>query len=64
MKFDIFGFYEPTPEKVRKVGDLLQYGSQVLAGTQISENPKMSMIIVIIGSVGKILSNFFVESDK
>lgn len=64
MKFDISGFYEPTPEKVRKVGDFLQYGSQVLAGTQISENPKMSMIIVIIGSVGKILSNFFVESDK
>lgn len=63
MKFDFTGFYRPTPEKVRKVGDFLQYGSQVLAGTQISENPKMSMIIVIIGSVGKILSNFFVESD-
>lgn len=63
MKFNLFGYYKPTPEKVRKIGDFLQYGSQVLAGTQISENPKISIIIVIIGSLGKILSNFFVESD-
>lgn len=61
MRFDLTGFYEPTPAKIRKVGDILQYGSTVLAGTQISENPKISLILLIVGSIGKILSNFFVE---
>ena len=44
MKLSLTGFYKPTPAKIRKIGDLLQYGSQVLAGSQISENPKISFI--------------------
>lgn len=63
MKFDLTGYYKPTPEKVRKIGDLLQYGSQIFAGTQIMENPKISLIVLIVGSVGKILSNFFVDEN-
>lgn len=61
MKFDFGGYYEPTPAKIRKIGDLLQYGSTIFAGTQISENPNVSLVLLIIGSIGKILSNFFVE---
>ena len=63
MKFDLNGYYDPTPAKMRKVGDLLQYGSTVFAGTQISENPNVSLILLVIGSIGKILSNFFVEDQ-
>lgn len=62
MKFDISGYYKPTPAGVRKVGDIMQYGAQVAAGASIvNEKPEVGLIIMIIGAVGKILSNFFVE---
>ena len=64
MKFEISGYYKPTPEKIRKVGDVLQYGAQIAAGASIvNEKPELGLIVMIIGSIGKILSNFFVESD-
>lgn len=64
MKFEVSGYYKPTPEKIRKVGDVLQYGAQVAAGASIvNEKPELGLIVMIVGSIGKILSNFFVESD-
>ena len=64
MNFKLSGYYEPTPEKIRKVGDVLQYGAQIAAGASIvNEKPEIGLIVMIIGSIGKILSNFFVESD-
>lgn len=65
MKFDFTGFYEPTPSKMRKIGDVMQYGSQVFAGTQIVDgDPKLGLIVMIIGAIGKVLSNFFVEDSN
>jgi hypothetical protein len=62
MKFDISGYYKPTPAGVRKVGDIMQYGAQVAAGASIvNEKPEIGLIVMIVGAVGKILSNFFVE---
>jgi len=62
MKFDISGYYKPTPSGVRKVGDIMQYGAQVAAGASIvNEKPEIGLIVMIVGAVGKILSNFFVE---
>lgn len=62
MKFDIKGYYEPTPSNIRKIGDGLQYISQVATGISIvNEKPQIGLIVMIIGSIGKILSNFFVE---
>lgn len=64
MKFEISGYYKPTPEKIRKVGDVLQYGAQIAAGASIvNEKPELGLIVMIIGSIGKILSNFFVEKN-
>lgn len=64
MQFKLSGYYEPTPEKIRKIGDVLQYGAQIAAGASIvNEKPEIGLIVMIIGSIGKILSNFFVESD-
>ena len=64
MEFKINGYYKPTPEKIRKVGDIMQYGAQIAAGASIvNEKPEIGLIVMIIGSIGKILSNFFVESD-
>ncbi len=64
MKFELSGYYKPTPEKIRKVGDILQYGAQIAAGASIvNEKSELGLIVMIVGSIGKILSNFFVESD-
>jgi hypothetical protein len=64
MKFDINGYYKPTPSKIRKVGDIMQYGAQIATGASIVNNkPELGLIVMIIGAVGKILSNFFIESD-
>jgi hypothetical protein len=64
MKFDIGGYYKPTPSGIRKVGDVLQYGAQVVAGASIvNEKPELGLIVMVIGAVGKVLSNFFVEDD-
>lgn len=64
MNFKLSGYYEPTPEKIRKVGDVLQYGAQIAAGASIvNEKPEIGLIVMIIGSIGKILSNFFVEEN-
>lgn len=64
MKFKLDGYYRPTPEKIRKVGDVLQYGAQIAAGASIvNEKSEIGLIVMIIGSIGKILSNFFVEEN-
>jgi hypothetical protein len=65
MKFSLSGYYKPTPAKVRKVGDVLQYGAQIATGASIvNEKPELGLLVLIIGSVGKILSNFFVEEKE
>jgi hypothetical protein len=64
MKFDINGYYKPTPSKIRKVGDIMQYGAQIATGASIVNNkPELGLIVMILGAVGKILSNFFVDEN-
>lgn len=64
MKFDLSGYYQPTPEKFRQIGDLLLFLSQALGSNEIlSENPKIGLIIIITGTIGKALTNFFVHEN-
>jgi hypothetical protein len=64
MKFEFGGYYKPTPSKIRKVGDIMQYGAQIAAGASIVNNkPELGLIVMIIGAVGKVLSNFFVDDN-
>lgn len=64
MKFELNGYYKPTPSKIRKVGDIMQYGAQIATGASIvNDKPELGLFVMIIGAVGKILSNFFVEDD-
>jgi hypothetical protein len=64
MKFDINGYYKPTPSKIRKVGDIMQYGAQIATGASIvNDKPELGLIVMIIGAIGKILSNFFVDEN-
>jgi hypothetical protein len=42
----------------------MQYGAQIATGASIvNDKPELGLIVMIIGAVGKILSNFFIESD-
>jgi hypothetical protein len=64
MKFEFGGYYKPTPSKIRKVGDIMQYGAQIAAGASIVNNkPELGLIVMIIGAIGKVLSNFFVDEN-
>jgi hypothetical protein len=64
MKFELDGYYKPTPSKIRKVGDIMQYGAQIATGASIVNNkPELGLIVMIIGAIGKILSNFFVDEN-
>jgi hypothetical protein len=64
MKFDINGYYKPTPSKIRKVGDIMQYGAQIATGASIvNDKPELGLVVMIIGAIGKVLSNFFVDEN-
>ena len=55
-------YYAPTPAKWRKLGDALLGVSTTITGFAIYEDVKwIAITAVIIGVVGKFLSNFFSE---
>lgn len=65
MKFKIDGYYHPTPQKLRKLGDALLGISQFAAGySVISDSKELTIIFMVLGMVGKALTNFFVEDTK
>lgn len=62
MKFDPNGYYKPTPAKLRKLGDALLGSSQFLTGYAIIMDEKYIAIgCIVIGTIGKFLTNFFTE---
>lgn len=62
MKNITKNYWAPTPEKWRKVGDSLLATSTVVATYSISNDYKwIGIAALIIGVVGKFLSNFFSE---
>lgn len=62
MKFDVNGYYKPTPKNMRKFGDKLLVVSGTLStiGTVIGW-PWMTVASVVTGILGKFFTNFFVE---
>lgn len=65
MKFDLEGYYEPTPEKIRKFGDFLLWFSQIIGSNEVlTNNPKVGLLVIITGTIGKALTNFFVKNDE
>lgn len=60
--FSMRSYWAPTPKKARKIGDaLLGVFSVTSMSTMIMDNKKLSIASLIIGVVGKVLSNFFSE---
>lgn len=65
MRFDLNGYYSPTPEKIRKFGDFLLWFSQIIGSNEIlKDNPQIGIIVIVAGTIGKAISNFFVENES
>lgn len=58
-------YYAPTPKKWRKLGDALLAVSTTITTYAIAEDMKVFAITaLIIGSLGKFLTNFFSEDES
>jgi hypothetical protein len=65
MKFDINGYYKPTPKNFRKLGDALLGMSQFLTGyAVVMEEKWLALVCILIGTIGKGMTNFFVEETE
>jgi hypothetical protein len=62
IQFKIKSYYQPTPAKMRKIGDALLGASQFLTGYSIVMDEKwLAFTCIAIGTIGKFMTNFFVE---
>jgi len=62
MLFGWKHYWAPTPNKIRKIGDsLLGIFSITSMSSTIMDNKNLAIVSLIIGVVGKILTNFFSE---
>jgi len=62
-KFSWKGYWKPTPLMFRKIGDaLLGIFSIVSVSSVITEHKDLAVASLIIGILGKILSNFFTDT--
>lgn len=60
----IKNYYKPTPRKWRQLGDALLGVSTFVSASAIATNHDyIAIISLVIGSVGKFLTNFF-SDDK
>ncbi|MFZ4463774.1 MAG: hypothetical protein ACOYN5_07990 [Bacteroidales bacterium] len=62
-KISFKGYYQPTPKNVRRFGDALLGVSTFVSGyAMIEEYVTIAVIFLIVGAVGKFLTNFFTEN--
>lgn len=62
-EFSWKGYWKPTPLILRKIGDaLLGVFSIVSVSSVITEHKDLAIASLVIGVIGKILSNFFCET--
>jgi len=61
-KFSMRSYWAPTPNKMRKIGDsLLGIFSVTSMSSMIMDNKALAITSLVIGVVGKVLTNFFSE---
>ena len=62
MKFNIKYYYQPTPAKMRKLGDALLGVSQFATGyAVVNDSKELAIAFMILGLVGKFITNLFAE---
>lgn len=59
LKFGISQYDKPTPKKLRRLGDGLLLASTIITSEVMISDPRIATITLIIGAVGKFLTNFF-----
>jgi hypothetical protein len=61
-KISFKGYYQPTPKNIRKFGDALLGVSTFVSGyAMIEEYVTMAIVFLVIGALGKFLTNFFTD---
>lgn len=62
MQISTKGYYNPTPQKVRKVADTVAGSLKVIgASAVVASNPIAGLIMLVLAEAVKIFSNFFVD---
>lgn len=65
MRFGIRCYWKPTPKKLRVFGDTLLAISLFASPYQIvHEDHRLGIIVLIVGIIGKFLTNYFAVEDK
>jgi hypothetical protein len=58
----LINYWKPTPKKWRKIGDSLLAASTVITSAAIIGNyHAVGLIALIVGAIGKFLTNFFAD---
>ena len=58
--FGLQHYNRPTPRFWRKLGDALLASSTLVTGHAIiTDHPNLALLALIVGAVGKFLTNFF-----
>jgi hypothetical protein len=60
VRFGLNQYRRPTPIKWRRIGDGLLLASTLVSTTNI-ESPVLATASIVIGTVGKFLTNFFAD---
>ena len=64
MKFGWKQYFAPTPKRLRVLGDSLAAAGTFGAGIVIlNGHPIAGTVIMVVGVIGKFLSNFFTEEE-
>lgn len=58
LRFGINQYRLPTPTKFRRLGDGLLLASTIIGTTNI-DSPVLATVVIVFGTVGKFLTNFF-----
>ena len=61
LKFGLGEYDKPTPKKLRRLGDGLLLASSLITNELILTSPAVASISLIVGTIGKFLTNFFSE---
>ena len=62
IRVSLKSYFKPTPKLMRKLGDgLLSMSTMVSASAIITDHKWIAITFLIIGAVGKFMTNFFSE---
>lgn len=64
MKFSWKSYFEPTPKRMRILGDSLAAAGTFGAGIVVlNGHPVAGTIVMVVAIVGKFISNFFTDGN-